>query len=199
LLRIHALDLPDTQQQGDGRKTPKSAEKENAARAHGALPASGRSMGESALNEKFKMPGVAAIAAPVDGRTPRKGGAAGLLKKVRGNAAWNGLSREKRATLEHWLFEDRLSYDAALERAKKELGFTGSRTSLRRFYERMRSERLLSGLTDTGAVARTVEQSDVSVERLRNAGLKLAAEMFLRTVASTPENTKEWAPLAKLL
>ena len=130
---------------------------------------------------------------------PGRGAEPGLMKKVRGNAAWNGLSREKRATLEHWLFEDRLSYDVALERAKNELGFTGSRTSLRRFYERTRAERLLSGLADTGNLAATVEKSDVSVERLRNAGLKLAAEMFLRQVASTPENTKEWAPLAKLL
>ncbi len=39
----------------------------------------------------------------------------------------------------------------------------------------------------------------MSVERLRNAGLKLAAEMFLRLVAASPENMKEWAPLAKLL
>jgi hypothetical protein len=121
------------------------------------------------------------------------------MKKVRGNAAWNGLSREKRATLEQWLFEEGMSYNTALERAKSELGFRGSRTSLRRFYERTRSERLLSGLTDTGNVARTVEKSDVSVERLRNAGLKLAAEMFLRQVATSPQNTKEWAPLAKLL
>jgi hypothetical protein len=128
----------------------------------------------------------------------KRAGAA-LLKKTRADAAWNGLSREKQATLEHWLFEERLSYNAALERAKSELGFTGSRTSLRRFYERARSERLLSGLADTGNLARTVEESDVSVEQLRNAGLKLAAEMFLRSVASAPENTKEWAPLAKLL
>jgi hypothetical protein len=123
----------------------------------------------------------------------------GLLKKVRSNATWNGLSGEKRATLEHWLFEEGLSYNTALERAKSELGFTGSRTSLRRFYEHARSQRLLSGLTDTGNLARTVEESDVSVERLRNAGLKLAAEMFLRSVAASPENMKEWAPLAKLL
>jgi hypothetical protein len=129
----------------------------------------------------------------------RRGGGPGLMKKVRANAAWNGLSREKRATLEQWLFEERLSYNAALERASTELGFTGSRTSLRRFYERAKSERLLSGLTETGEVARTVEKSDVSVDRLRNAGLKLAAEMFLRQVAGSPENTKEWAPLAKLL
>jgi hypothetical protein len=123
----------------------------------------------------------------------------GLLKKVRSNATWNGLSGEKRATLEHWLFEEGLSYNAALERAKSELGFKGSKSSLRRFYEHARSERLLSGLTYTGNLARTVEESDVSVERLRSAGLKLAAEMFLRTVASAPGNTKEWAPLAKLL
>ncbi len=135
-----------------------------------------------------------------EGRMQKKRrGGPGLLKKVKANAAWNGLSRTQRATLEEWLFEEGLSYNAALERAKSELGFTGSKTSLRRFYERARSERLLSGLVDTGNLARTVEKSDVSVERLRNAGLKLAAEMFLRSVAASPENMKEWAPLAKLL
>jgi hypothetical protein len=134
----------------------------------------------------------------VEAGTVRKTGAA-LLKKTRADAAWNGLSRTQQATLEHWLFEERLSYNAALERAKSELGFTGSKSSLRRFYERARSERLLSGLADTGNLARTVEASDVSVEQLRNAGFKLAAEMFLRQVASAPENAKEWAPLAKLL
>jgi hypothetical protein len=142
-------------------------------------------------NAKFK------IKKSEDAKTTKT--TSGLMKKVKANAAWNGLSRTQRATLELWLFEDGLSYNAALERARSELGFTGSKTSLRRFYERARSERLLSGLVDTGNLARTVEESDVSVERLRNAGLKLAAEMFLRTVAANPENMKEWAPLAKLL
>ncbi len=72
-------------------------------------------------------------------------GGPGLLKKVKANAAWNGLSRTQRATLEEWLFEEGLSYNAALERAKTELGFTGSKTSLRRFYERARSDAVVSG------------------------------------------------------
>jgi hypothetical protein len=147
-------------------------------------------------------PGISSIFARFNQPAPAKGAGsrgAGLMKKVRGNAAWNGLSREKRATLAKWLFEDRLTYDEALERAQKELGFAGSRTSLRRFYYRTRDERLLSGLADAGALAQTVEESGVGTEQLREAGLKLAAEVFLRQVASEPENLKEWAPLAKLL
>ena len=93
-------------------------------------------------------------------KTPKSRPAAGLMRKTRSNASWNGLSREQRGKLEEWLFEERLGFKAALERAKTELGYAGSQTSLRRFYERMKTERMLSSLTDTGRLAETVEKSE---------------------------------------
>lgn len=121
------------------------------------------------------------------------------MTKARSDAKWHGLSTKQRGTLEQWIHEDGLSYGEALERAKKEMGFTGSRSGLQRFFERTRDERLLRGLTEAGKLAASVEGAVVSVDELRNAGLKLAAQILLKQVAESPQTLKEWLPLAKLL
>jgi len=64
------------------------------------------------------------------------------MTKVKLNASWNGLSPKQRRTLESWLFDEKLGYQEALERARKELGFKGAMSSLRRFYSRPSQERL---------------------------------------------------------
>ncbi len=63
------------------------------------------------------------------------------MKKARSNAKWATLTAKQTATLEQWFFDDKLSYVEVLERARKEFGFSGSKSSLQRFYRRLRQER----------------------------------------------------------
>jgi hypothetical protein len=121
------------------------------------------------------------------------------MNKVRSDALWNELSAEQRVTLAEWLFDDRLSYEAACERAQNELGFRGSVSSLRRFYKRTAQERLMEGFGESVADVQEIEGAEISVERLRDAGLKVVAQLFLQQVVSAPEKAKEWGGLAKLL
>src|SRR6185295_20134256 len=108
------------------------------------------------------------------------------MTKVRSHASWNELTPKQREQLESWLFEDRLSYDEVLKRAQTELKFKGSKSSLRRFYERTSKERLLSGFTKSRELADDVEQGS-STYRLRRAAMKLVAQAFLNQVATAPD------------
>jgi hypothetical protein len=123
----------------------------------------------------------------------------GLLKKARGDARWNQLSTKQRVALEQWLFEDRLTYEATLEKARQELGFKGSVSSLRRFYERTAEERMLRNLMGSREQVKQIKETPVSAEELRAAGMKVVAQLFLRQVVQAPEQVKEWSRLAQLL
>src|SRR5579871_2236170 len=113
------------------------------------------------------------------------------MTKSKSNAAWTGLSPEQRETLERWLFEDELGYEEALERARSELGYAGSRTSLQRFYHRTATMRALRDAVE-------VTDADDAEEALRS-GMRAVGKMFVRLVRENPEGIKEWAVLARLL
>jgi hypothetical protein len=122
-----------------------------------------------------------------------------VLNKVRSDALWNELTPEQRGTLEEWLFDERMSYADALEKARTELGFRGSISSVRRFYQRVAQERMFQSLAETAKEVAQIEGAEVSAERVKNAGMKLMAQAFLRTMVETPEKTNEWRGMAKLL
>jgi hypothetical protein len=121
------------------------------------------------------------------------------MKKVGPNAKWNTLSAKQQQMLEEWLFEEKLSYEAALEKAQKELGFKGSLSSLKRFYARTSEERMLKNLVQSQEQVNRIRDTPGSAEELRAAGMKVVAQLFLRQVVQAPEQVKEWSRLAKLL
>jgi len=121
------------------------------------------------------------------------------MKKPGPNAKWIALSPEQRQTLEGWLSDDGLSYEQALERARKELGFTGAASSLRRFYQRMAQERTLADLAESAKLSSAIGRREGTIDDMRESGMKLVAQWFLRKVAESPDQVKEWAPAAKLL
>lgn len=121
------------------------------------------------------------------------------MAKVKSHAAWNGLSAEQRNKLAEWLFEEKLSYNVVLERARKELGFAGSRSSVRRFYERTAGERMLSGFEEVGKLAASVNSAPINLDGLRSSGMKVAAQVFLRLVTERPDEPGAWLPLARVL
>ncbi|HXD01223.1 MAG TPA: hypothetical protein VN048_17935 [Verrucomicrobiae bacterium] len=121
------------------------------------------------------------------------------MAKVKSHAKWNGLSKKQRETLAEWLFEEKMGYTKAWERAKKELGFTGSLSSLRRYYSRTEGERMMAGFEESARMMASVNNAPADAESLRNSGMKVAAQVFFRLVRERPDELKAWLPLARLL
>jgi hypothetical protein len=121
------------------------------------------------------------------------------MAKVKSHAKWNGLSKKQRETLAEWLFEEKMGYTKAWERAKKELGFTGSLSSLRRYYSRTEGERMMAGFEESARMMASVNNAPADAEALRDSGMKVAAQVFFRLVRERPEELKAWLPLARLL
>src|SRR5579884_3050409 len=122
-----------------------------------------------------------------------------LLRKPRSDAEWNKLSGDQRALLEEWLFEERISYRRALDRAKKDFGFEGSLSSIARFYKRIAEARAINGLCSANELAAAVDQADVDVPRMCGAAMKLVSQLFLQQVATQPDQPKRWGFLAQIL
>ncbi|MDB6020171.1 MAG: hypothetical protein JWQ04_28 [Pedosphaera sp.] len=121
------------------------------------------------------------------------------MKKAASNARWSGLSPENLQTLENWLFDAKLTYPCALERARRELGFTGSPSSLKRFYQRRSRERTVQGFREVCFGAETITQAPGDTALLRAAAMKMVGRLFLSRITETPEAVKDWEPLARLL
>jgi len=117
------------------------------------------------------------------------------MKKSAKNAKWNGLTPAQRDRLEGWLFDERLSYPEALKLARKEFGFAGSVTSLRRFYHRMAEARLLTEAVESAVEARPA----LSEGEARAVSMKALGNLLVRQITENPDDIKEWWLLAKLL
>jgi hypothetical protein len=119
------------------------------------------------------------------------------MKKPRANSKCCGLPPEHLATLESWLFDDHLSLDDALARAKKELGFDGSRSGLHRFFQTRSRERSMQDLAEAVAQVSEIESAPGTEGRLFNSGMKLLAQRFLSRVIE--DGATDLATLANLL
>ncbi len=68
------------------------------------------------------------------------------MRKLRSDSTFNGLSAGQREQLLNWLFNDNISYAAAVERVKKEFGIATSLSAMRRFYRHAAEERSVGNL-----------------------------------------------------
>jgi hypothetical protein len=109
------------------------------------------------------------------------------------------MPREQQRTLEGWLFEDKLNYEEAWRRAQAELGFTGSVSSLKRYYVRRKQERLLESFAEAQEEAQGIVDAPASAGLFRTAAMKMVGLLFLQQVRDAPQGAKEWAGLAKLM
>ena len=121
------------------------------------------------------------------------------MTKTKSNASWNQLTPKQREKLDRWLFEENLSYAAILIKASRELGYKGSESSLRRYYERRRQERLLTDLKEVGKDMMEVRELDASPDLSRKASMQMLGAYLFRVLRAAPEKVKEWAPVANLL
>src|SRR5579863_9458906 len=100
------------------------------------------------------------------------------MQKVKANASWNELSVEQRATLDKWLFEERMSYAEAWPRAQKELGFKGSRTSLHRYFARREKERVLAEFKSLRDEVAAIRSAPEDATTLRAAAMKVLGQFL---------------------
>jgi len=121
------------------------------------------------------------------------------MSKTKASAAWNDLSAEQRETLEKWLFEENLSYPQAHERARKELGFAGSVSSVVRFYRRTAHERLMAELAEARERAAEITGTAAGTEGLRASAMQVIGQLLLRQVTQNQGTVRDWSPLARLL
>jgi hypothetical protein len=90
-----------------------------------------------------------------------------------------------------------LSYAASWERARAELGFKGSVSSVRRYCTRRWEERKKFRELQNDVAKVNAEAADVGA--LRTAAMKLAGAHLFQLLRTAPEKVKEWAPVAQLL
>jgi hypothetical protein len=121
------------------------------------------------------------------------------MQKVKSNALWNELSDEQRATLDQWLFDERLSYIAAWPRAQKELGFKGSKASLHRYFVRREKERVMTEFKSLRDEVAAIRSAPEDAESLRAASMKVLGQFLFQQVRRAPDKVKEWAPVADLM
>ena len=77
------------------------------------------------------------------------------MRKINSNSIWNSSPPERRKMFEEWLFEERVGYREAQERAFREWNVTGSLMSICRFYKRIEKERVIS---DMGEALETAKE-----------------------------------------
>jgi len=121
------------------------------------------------------------------------------MQKVKSNALWNELSAEQQNTLDQWFFEEKLSYAEILPRAKSELGFGGSCSSLQRYFYRRRHEKKVEELAECTQRAAEMSGAGSDVEAVRTANVKMLNCYLFQMLSESPEKVKEWAPVASLM
>src|ERR1700758_3255924 len=121
------------------------------------------------------------------------------MHKVKSNALWNNLSVEQRATLDKWLFEERMGYAVAWPRAQKELGFKGSLSSLYRYYRRRTNERIMTEFTELRDDVAAIKNAPGDAASTHKASMKLLGQFLFQQVRLNPDKVKEWGMIASLI
>jgi hypothetical protein len=122
-----------------------------------------------------------------------------IMEKVKSNALWNELSPEQQQTLDKWLFEDNLSYAEIFPKAQSELGFSGSISSLKRYYLRRKQERKVEELQEVKQYVAEMGGAGSDVGALRTVNMKLLGTYLLQALSEGPEKMKELTPTIALL
>jgi len=120
------------------------------------------------------------------------------MSKLRSDSTWAVLTPAQKEKLTQWLFDENLSYAAALQRAQQEFGVTASKSSLKRYYQFLARERLRYYLCETQSIAAEAMGSEAKLADLRGAALKLVGKKLL-DCALQRGVAKELPSLANLL
>ncbi|HZQ45395.1 MAG TPA: hypothetical protein VFC07_00165 [Verrucomicrobiae bacterium] len=120
------------------------------------------------------------------------------MRRIHSNSIWDGLTPERRKMFEEWLFEERVSYREAVERAQQEWNVTGSLMSVSRFYKRVEQERMAAELAQCLEGSGGLGGTDAEMEGLWKSGLKVVVLQFYQK-AMARGDTKDLATLGRLV
>jgi hypothetical protein len=120
------------------------------------------------------------------------------MSRIRSDSIWNSLAPERRKIFEGWLFDERIGYQDAAERAQKEWGVTGSKMSVGRFYKRVQMERVVDELENAADAATGVNAAEGKLESLRSSAMKVIG-MQLLDKAMERGDVKDLATLGRVL
>ena len=119
--------------------------------------------------------------------------------KLRSDSHWSNLNREQRERLEKWLFDDGLSYQEVLQRAKAELGIAASLSSLKRYRARAAQQQLLYQLTDGTAIARCPKRANGQRKYSHAMASRLAGMRAMDMFLGQPDQEKNLIAMMRLL
>jgi hypothetical protein len=122
-----------------------------------------------------------------------------MIRKVRSDSNWHGLTFEQCETVEEWLFEDNLSYTETAERIRKEFGRETSRSSVGRFYGHRAQLRRATELVDAQVAADQIHVVPAKTGDMREAAVKLLAQKAVVLATEKPEDVAGLMSLTKVL
>jgi hypothetical protein len=113
------------------------------------------------------------------------------MNKLRADSHWSRLNKEQRERLDGWLFDDGLTYEEVLRRAKEELGVTASLSSLKRYRQRVAQQQLLYQLTDGTAIARCPKRADGARKYSQAMAARLAGMRAMDIMLGQPGQERD--------
>ncbi len=120
------------------------------------------------------------------------------LSKIRSDSIWNSLPAERRKIFEGWLFDERVSYAAARERAQKEWGVEGSLASVGRFYRRVERRRTVADLEAMADAAEKLAGTEGKLESLKASTMKVIGMQLLKKAVER-DDVAELAAVGRVL
>jgi hypothetical protein len=120
------------------------------------------------------------------------------MNKLRSDSAWSGLPAEQKEQLAEWLLEDNLPYSEVLERAEKEFGVAGSKSSLARYYRHLVKEQAMDEMREFMRTAEEMNGTEARLGQLRASAWKMVGKQFLQKALAGGE-MKDLAALGRLM
>lgn len=121
------------------------------------------------------------------------------MNKLRSDSVFSQLNPEQLEKLEDWLFEERLGYKEILEHITKEFGVATSLSGIRRYYQRLATERSHTSLMEAMAVSVEAAAAVKTTGALQTGFLTLAYKCAVEFMVQSPGNIRELTTLLRAL
>jgi hypothetical protein len=121
------------------------------------------------------------------------------MNKLRCDSHWSRLDKKQTGRLEQWLFDDGLTYEEVLRRAKEELDVTASLSSLKRYRQWATQKHLLYQLTDGTAIARCPKRADGTRKYSHAMASRLAGMRAMDMFLGNPKQERNLIAMMRLL
>lgn len=122
-----------------------------------------------------------------------------MLKKVRSDSTWHGLTWEQCEKVERWLFEENRSYAETSELVKTHFGRETSTSSVGRFYSQRARVRRAMELMEAQVAADQLQVMPAKTADMREAAVKLLAKNAVILGMEKPGDVAGLMSMTKLL